>query len=239
MPQSSKDKLAVVRRQSMTVNEQRLLLAFIRQLPLNVPPLPVESEFVLTVEQAQELFAPVKDDNISSVMYEAVSALWGRNVQIPLRNGDVLKTSFVSSIVWGTGQESNKTVAIRFSPQVLPYLYMLKVNFSNSDSLNNVVKLTNFYAVRLYELLMGWVGSGRRQGRKSIGINQLREFLGMGDQYGRITQFRHKVLETAVSQINASTDFQLDFEFEKSGRVYKHVMFTWEHNKEKIWENPI
>ena len=40
---------------SMTLNEQRLLLACISQIPIDAP-ITSEFEFVLTIEQAQELF---------------------------------------------------------------------------------------------------------------------------------------------------------------------------------------
>lgn len=218
-----------IARYSMTVNEQRLLLACISQIPVDVP-LSCEFEFVLTMEQAQELFYSAKGKhNIHRDMREAVAALWERYVKIPLSNGGVLQTRFVSSIVW---EADRHTVKVNFAPKILPYLSMLKGNFTRYR-LNNVVQLTSFYAVRIYELIVRWSENGKHSSEE-IEIEELKKILDIEEKYESFSQFRGKVIEIAVSQINANTDFQVEYEFKKSGRAFKWIVFSWKRDDEAV-----
>lgn len=218
-----------IARYSMTVNEQRLLLACISQIPVDIP-LTSEFEFVLTAEQAQELFYSDRGKhNIHRDMREAVAALWERDVKIPLSNGDVLQTRFVSSIIWVADRN---TVKVNFAPQILPYLSMLKGNFTRYR-LNNVVQLTSFYAVRIYELIVRWAENGKHS-TEEIEIEELKKILDIEEKYEQFSQFRAKVIEIAVTQINTNTDFQVEYEFKKSGRAFKWIVFSWKRDDEAV-----
>ena len=214
---------------SMTVNEQRLLLACISQIPIDEP-ITSEFEFVLTTEQAQELFYTEKGKhNIYRDMREAVAALYERDVKIPLQNGDVLQTRFVSSIVWVADKN---TIKVNFAPRIIRYLTMLKGNFTRYR-LGNVVQLTSFYAVRIYELLVNWWQNGQCF-KKQIEIDELKQILDIEEKYTQIGEFKKFVIERAISQINESTDFQVKAEFKKLKRSFKWITFTWSRKEEAI-----
>ena len=52
-----------------------------------------------------------------------------------------------------------RAVNIRFATDIYPYLSELEKNFTKYR-LANIVQLTSVYAVRLYELLICWLGQG-------------------------------------------------------------------------------
>lgn len=216
-------------RYSMTVNEQRLLLACISQIPLDAP-LTAEFEFALTTEQAQELFYSEKGKhNVYRDMREAVTALYERDAKIILPDGDVLQTRFVSSIVWSADKS---TIKVNFAPKILPYLTILKGNFTRYR-LENVVQLTSFYAVRIYELIVYWSRNGEFK-QKQIEIDELKQILEIQDKYNQFGQFREKVIEIAINQINENTDLLVDVEFKKLKRSFKWIIFTWSRKEDAI-----
>ena len=218
-----------IARYSMTVNEQRLLLACISQIPVDAP-ITSEFEFVLTIEQAQDLFySESSKKNIYRDMREAVAALYERDVKIPLQNGDVLQTRFVSSIVWVADKN---TIKVNFAPKILPYLTMLKSNFTRYR-LGCVVQLTSFYAVRIYELIVNWWQNGQCF-KKQIEIEELKQILDIEEKYTQFGEFKKSVIERAISQINESTDFQVKVEFKKLKRSFKWITFTWSRKEEAI-----
>lgn len=213
----------MVARYSMTVNEQRLMLACISQIPMDET-ITSEFEFVLTTEQAQELFYTEKGKhNIYRDMKEAVSALWHREVKIPLENGDVLQTRFVSSIIWVADQN---TIKVNFAPKILPYLTLLKGNFTRYR-MNNVVQLTSFYAVRIYELLVTWSQNGKID-QKEIEIDELKQILDIEENYKQIGDLKKRVIDVAISQINENTDFTVSVEFKKRKRAFHWIVFKFE-----------
>lgn len=216
-------------RYSMTVNEQRLLLACISQIPLDTP-LTAEFEFVLTTEAAQELFYSEKGKhNVYRDIREAVSSLYERDAKIMLANGDVLQTRFVSSVVWSADKNS---VKVNFAPKIFPYLTMLKGNFTRYK-LENVVQLTSFYAVRIYELIVYWSRNGEFK-QKQIEIEELKQILDIKEKYNQFGQFREKVIEIAINQINENTDLLVDVEFKKFKRSFKWIIFTWSSKEDAI-----
>lgn len=216
-------------RYSMTVNEQRLLLACISQIPLDAP-LTAEFEFVLTTEQAQELFYSEKGKhNVYRDMREAVAALYERDAKIILPDGDVLQTRFVSSIVWSADKS---TIKVNFAPKILPYLTMLKGNFTRYR-LENVVQLTSFYAVRIYELIVYWSRNGEFK-QKQIEIDELKQILDIQDKYTQISELKRRVIDIAITQINENTDLLVDVEFKKLKRSFKWIIFTWSRKEDAI-----
>ena len=91
-------------------------------------------------------------------------------------------------------------------------------DFFTKYTLENTVNLTSSYAMRLYEMLCKWRDF---QGSMSglYPLETLRGQLGVGDnEYADIGNFKRRVLDVAVSQINEHTDLKVSYEQEKKGR---------------------
>ena len=74
-----------------------------------------------------------------------------------------LLTRFVQSVIF---DPEAGAVNIRFATDIYPYLVNSK-NFTKYR-LANIVQLTSVYAVRLYELLICWLGQGLHNKKSSI-----------------------------------------------------------------------
>ena len=72
------------------------------------------------------------------------------------------------------------------------------------------------YAIRLYELMMQWQSVGKTN---EIAIDDLRKKLGVKpEQYNAMNNFKARVLDHAVKQINEHTDITVKYEQHKTGK---------------------
>src|SRR5690606_33204434 len=103
----------------------------------------------------------------------------------------------------------------------------LEKNFTSYEL--EQVKNLNTYATRLYEILASW----RSVGKVTITLKELRNNLGLIDEYSRLEAFKRRVLDLAVSQINEYTDIKAQYEQHKNGRVITGFTFKFKVKKTK------
>lgn len=114
-------------------------------------------------------------------------------------------------------------VELVFASDVIPLITRLEARYTEYE-LKQVVGLQSEYAIRLYELVIQW-----RSIRKTnlISLSELREKLGLVDEYKRIEAFKRRVLDLAVKQINEHTDITVEYEQHKQGRVITGFTFKF------------
>ena len=112
---------------------------------------------------------------------------------------------------------------VELSRKALPYLEDLKNNFT-SMQLRSILFCSSKYAKRFYILGCRWRGAGRVP---KMTIDELKIMLGLKDpkgkrkeQYDRWSDFKKKVLDTAIQQVNKHTDIMLDYKLTKRGRAF-------------------
>jgi plasmid replication initiation protein len=97
----------------------------------------------------------------------------------------------------------------------VPELVRLESNFTSYE-LEQVAELTSAYAVRLYELLIQWRVAGKTP---VFELAQFRMQLGLGiAEYASMGDFKKRVLDYALAQINEKTDITASYEQHKTGR---------------------
>jgi plasmid replication initiation protein len=91
--------------------------------------------------------------------------------------------------------------------------------------LQQISDLSSVYATRLYELLIQWKAVGKTP---VFELNQFREQLGLGvNEYDRMYDFKKRILDLAITQINTHTDITAIYEQHKRGRVITGFSFTF------------
>ncbi len=88
--------------------------------------------------------------------------------------------------------------------------------------------MTSTYAIRLYELLIQWGSVGERE----IELTWLRQQFQLDDKYKAIKDFKKRVLEPAVSNINEHSDIEVQGVQRKTGRTVTHLKFTFAPKKD-------
>ena len=126
-------------------------------------------------------------------------------------------------------------VELVFASDVIPLITRLEKRYTEYE-LKQVVELQSEYAIRLYELIIQWRSVGKTC---QISLVELREKLGLTDEYQRIEAFKRRVLDLAITQINKHTDITAAYEQHKQGRVITGFTFKFKmkKNKEKTAAN--
>ena len=120
-------------------------------------------------------------------------------------------------------------VELVFASDVIPLITRLEARYTEYE-LKQVVGLQSEYAIRLYELIIQWRSVGKTN---PISLMELREKLGLVDEYKRIEAFKRRVLDLAVKQINKHTDITVEYEQHKQGRVITGFTFRFKVKKDK------
>jgi plasmid replication initiation protein len=130
------------------------------------------------------------------------------------------KTSrWVSDIAY---MNETATVSFTFAPAVLPLITQLEKHLTSYE-LQQVASLNSSYAVRLYEILIAWRTTGKTP---QISLEELRNKLGViNGEYERMSNFKNRVLDYSIEQINEHTDIKASYEQHKQGR--KVIGFTF------------
>ena len=175
-------------------------------------------------------------NNAYSMLSEATQALFNRQVTYTVH--DEKRNKPEKRVVrWVSGisyVEGAGVVKLRFAPEVVPLITRLEKNFTSYEL--EQVKNLNTYATRLYEILVSW----RSIGKVTVTLEELRNNLGLIDEYSRLEAFKRRVLDSAISQINEHTDITAQYEQHKQGRVITGFTFKFKikKNKEKIVLKP-
>lgn len=206
---------------AMTRHEQNLLLSCISQIDSRKR-LDEGQVFTLTVEQARDLFYNGNDQyNAYRDLKTASERLFERKIRLQLDNGKELLTRFVQSVIF---DPEAGAVNIRFATDIYPYLSELEKNFTKYR-LSNIVQLTSVYAVRLYELLICWLGQGLHN--KEFDIDDFRRLMGIDDKYSQFGELKKRVIVPALEQINEFTDHEIRVSYRKVGRVFRFIAFSF------------
>lgn len=133
--------------------------------------------------------------------------------------------------------DDEATVKLIFAPAIVPLITRLEEQFTKYE-LQQISNLSSAYAVRLYELLIAWRSTGQTP---IIELAEFRQKIGvLDDEYTRMGNFKDRVLNLAIAQINEHTDINVQCQQHKKGRNISGFSFTFKlkkvviaHNKEQ------
>lgn len=115
-------------------------------------------------------------------------------------------------------------VRLIFANDVVPLIVGLEKKFTKYE-IEQVKGLQSRYAIRLYELLIKWRSKSKTD---EISMSALRNCFGLlDDEYNRIDNFKRKVLDIAIEQINEHTDITAKYEQRKQGRTITGFTFKF------------
>ena len=168
-------------------------------------------------------------NNAYAMLAEATLTLFNR--QVTYMAYDEKRNKPEKRVVrWVSGisyVEGSGVVKLRFAPEVVPLITRLERNFTSYEL--EQVKNLNIYSTRLYEVLICW----RSVGKVTITLEELRNKLGLMEEYSRLEAFKRRVLDPAVKQVNEHTDITTEYEQHKNGRVITGFTFRFKVKKDK------
>ena len=124
--------------------------------------------------------------------------------------------------------DDEATVKLIFAPAIVPLITRLEEQFTKYE-LQQISNLSSAYAVRLYELLIAWRSTGQTP---VIELTEFRNKIGiLDDEYTRMGNFKDRVLNLAIAQINEHTDITVKYEQHKKGRNISGFSFSFKQKK--------
>jgi len=204
----------------LSVPEMRLILSCVAQIDFeqHIKPIKPNQPFYISAVEYAEIFG-VRMNNVYAEIEKAVGDLWDAELTIERENEPLLHTRWIQS----KAEYGNGGAEILFADAVLPYLTELheKGNFT-IYRLDSVGALKSIYALRLYELLAQY----KKIARREIQLRKLKEIFCLGDKYPDMCNFKRRVLDAAITEINTKTDLTVSYENVKQGRAVVSLDFT-------------
>ena len=221
-----KDNALVSASYYLSLAEQRLILLGIIEARNNQSK---DNEFIIHVNSYINAFG-VDDSTAYLTIKEACKRLRGRYFTYDrLVNGSIeeVESNWIQSIAYAT---NSSYVKIKFTEAVMPLITNLEKHFT-SYQIEQVKDLTSIYSIRLYELLISW----KKTKKVELLLADLRLKLGIEpNEYKAMNNFKAKVLDLAVSQINQHTDITVKYEQVKQGRTITGFTFTFKQKPNKV-----
>ena len=136
---------------------------------------------------------------------------------------EVVKRRWLIEVRHGRG---DGTIAYHYNPLIKKHLQNLANNFT-TYFLENIAKMKSAYAVRLYEICIMFLNASSN--KKTIftkEIKELKNHLGVSEQYNRFSNFKQKILEKSKKEINKNSDINFSYKVIKLGRHPHTIQFT-------------
>ena len=226
----AKDNALINASYNLDLVEQRLILLAIIEARETGMGITADNALTIHAESYIEQF-DVEKHTAYKVLKDACKNLFARQFtyQEISKNGNL--TTFTSRWVSKIGYTDKEAVVqIIFAPDVVPLITRLEKQFTSYE-LDQVAGLQSKYAVRLYEILIAWRSTGKTP---FFEIEDFRKKIGVGvSEYTTLWNFKQRVLELALEQINEHTDITATYEQHKKGRVITGFSFKFKQKKPK------
>lgn len=146
-------------------------------------------------------------------------------------DGDTIECDY--NLIAGSEYNVNKeTFKIKLADRL--YRHLIDYTVYAPLNLEILTKFKSFYAQRLYELLRLWSRTDTPI-IKSFKIEQLRFVLGVENKYPAYKNFKQRVLNQAVKEINQVGNMKVDIEEVKSGRRVDEIKFMIFDYEKKVY----
>lgn len=203
----------------LSLNEQRLILVTIAKLDGRKPAVK-DNNFIITASEFSETFnLPIKQ--AYEILEDASSRLYERDIRTSDKEAKTRgRFRWVDGVKYWDGEAK---VTLSFCSHILPYLTALHHHFTSYE-LKQITRLKTAYAIRLYELLAQFLKTGER----FINLQNLKNLLELTTEYKRFFDFKKRVIEPAINDINLSTNLIVEWDTLKKGRSIIGLVFIFQ-----------
>ena len=211
---------------SLSLNEQRLLLACISKIDSRKPILP-EQEFFVTVQEMSDLFDEKRDN-----VYRDLKIACKKLRSAFITTNDREKDKEINWVSTATYWKDESRISIVFNSAVLPYLSSITEKFFKYR-LADVKDFQSVYSLRFYELLHQFQSNG--SGSQEIEVDELRALLNLEDKYATFGELKRSVIDKAITEINQYSNLTVSYGERKRARKVVAIQFAFE-TKQKVLE---
>lgn len=201
---------------SLSLLEHKVLLYLISQIkPTNKD---LEMQFFDIKEFCTVIGIKYSDGDTYKRVKEAITQLASRVMWLQTTKGEVTVRWIERALL----EKGSGIVGIKLDYMLAPYLLNLRENFTKYPFIN-VIRMKTRYGLTIYQLLKSyaWAHSELR-----YNVEDLKQLLDCTN-YRDFNNFKKRVIEPAINDINKYTDISVSVSYQKTGRAYTHVIFTF------------
>ena len=119
-------------------------------------------------------------------------------------------------------EKDSGIIRLEFHQNLKPYLLELSDRFYTSYELQNVLSFKSAYSIRLYELFK----SLSNNESWFFTVDSLKEYLNCQEKYAVFKDFKRRILDPSLKEINHYSDLVITYKTEKNGRKISRVIFS-------------
>lgn len=207
-------------KQNLKLNSAKIMRALIMQIRPDDDEL---KSYVISVPDLARLLG-IGASNLYRNMDDITDDILTNHVAIKDRKqGKFIKIQWVSACAY----EKGIGLAVKMNPLLKPFLLNLQEHYTQYQ-LEAILTMKSVYAIRIYELLqkeqlMKYLP---REGTDIIlTVKDIREACDCETKYEKISQFKAKVLDVAMREIQRTTLYEVSYTCLKNGRSIEAIKF--------------
>ena len=205
----------------LQLQEQKIILYLISKIK------PEDMELKEHVFQIKDFCKVCGLDGTSGKNYsnirQTLKDLRDKSIWITLENNRERTLSWFDYVEM---DKNDGMVTIKISDMMKPYLLHLKEHYTQYELLYTLA-MRSQYSIRMYELLKSY----ECQHGKVFDIDELKKML-FAEKYKLFGDFRRKVLDIAMREINELSDISVTYEVIKESHRFAKIEFTIETKKD-------
>ena len=211
---------------NLSLNELKLLRFIIMQTKKGDKEL---FEFELSAKD----FAELLEVNIKTKdLYKRLQTMVKHLMQEVIYIGDDSKKKWIMFHWVDVCRYDNGKVAIKISDELKPFLTELRGNFARYQ-LSEIISFKSTYAIRIYEILNSYLNENNLPHADvaieiSISVEELRKATDTTAKFERPYDFKRKVVDKAVNEINSKSKYHVTATPYKDGKTIKGFEFLIE-----------
>ena len=212
-------------RYNLSVTEQRVIAYICSMIKPDKPSpetynVPFQLEYEFDIREYAKICGIHSD---GGKLYEEtkniLKGLKQKIMWLELPNGTEVTVGWLAK-VWVNKRSG--IVKIKLDEDMVPYLFDLQNKFT-AYGLINILALKSQYSIRIYELMQSYA----YQKGATFDYDKLKKILMVDDNrgYDRYNNFKQRILEPAIHEINTYTGLNVSYEPIKKGRKIDKITF--------------
>lgn len=206
-------------RRDFSLREMRLFYIGLKDLKpqLTKKNIPWENmtyrDFPVTVIPPKDLIEMFGNDTYYSALYDVCESLAKKTVEVKNEFGRFDWFTVFSRLSY----RPEEGLILKFNPDMIPWLLELADRTFTKIPFEIVWQLESKYSVRLLELVLQYQNTKTHE--RTVTMEELRRCLSVPDgAYKKMVNFKSRVLDSSIKEINEKTAYKVEYENVKDGR---------------------
>ena len=207
-------------KQNLKLNSAKIIRALIMQIK------PDDDDFksyIIGVPELSKMF-DIGKENLYRKMDSITDDILTNPVVIKNhREGSFVKLQWVTACLY----EKGIGLVVKMNPLLKPFLINLQEHYTQYQ-LESILAMNSVYAIRVYEMILKetmikYIPSNGTY--VVLTVKEIREACCCEDKFEKISQFKTKVIDVAVREIERTTIYKVNYDCVKKGRSIDAIRF--------------